>query len=199
MKHLSVNGRQAIDDLAGRHGFSSGAVRSMHESVIQGNATMAQFSHPEFGGSGQWMSGGMTMLSDMFNDQLKNRVASLCSDIAQLLNNQPNLLESESIHQQNHGSGQQGSGAGESHPKTDWWPADLHRPDSAGAQNGVRYAYFGKACRLAIERDGKVTLYDTLDHRISGVSQQQSGSASLTFSSQHGSVDVGRLPVVRSS
>ena len=199
MKHLSANGRQAIEELASRHGFSSDAVRSMLESVIQGNATMAQFSHPEFGGSGQWMSGGMTMLSDMFDNQLKNRVASLCSGLAQLLNNEPALLESESIHQQNHGSAQQGSGAGESHRKMDWWPEELHRPDSAGAQNGVRYAYFGNACRLAIERDGKVTLYDTLDHRISGVSQQQSGSASLTFSSQHGSVDVGRLPVVRSS
>jgi uncharacterized repeat protein (TIGR03803 family) len=27
----------------------------------------AQFSHPEFGGSGQWMRGGMIMVSDMFN------------------------------------------------------------------------------------------------------------------------------------
>jgi len=28
------------------------------ESVVNGNGTMAQFSHPEFGGSGQWMRVG---------------------------------------------------------------------------------------------------------------------------------------------
>jgi hypothetical protein len=32
---------------------------------------MAQLSHPEFGGSGQWMAGGATMFSDMFNNALK--------------------------------------------------------------------------------------------------------------------------------
>jgi hypothetical protein len=41
-----------------------------------------------------------------------------------------------------------------------------------------------------------VTVYDTLDHRISGFSQQQSIGGSLTFSSQHGLVDVAGLPVV---
>jgi hypothetical protein len=38
---------------------------------------MAQFSHPEFGGSGQWMRGGMSMIGDMFNSGLKSRVDSL--------------------------------------------------------------------------------------------------------------------------
>ena len=42
---------------------------------------------------------------------------------------------------------------------------------------------------------GKLTVYDTLDHRIGGVSQQQSCDASLTFASQRGTVRVSDLPV----
>src|ERR1700757_766177 len=71
-----------------------------------------------------------------------------------------------------------------------WWAS------STGAQNGVRYAYFAPAQRLAIEISGKVTVYDTLDHQIGGFSQQQSHGGSLTFSSQYGLVDVATLPVV---
>ena len=77
-----------------------------------------------------------------------------------------------------------------------WWPADLGRPTSTGAQNDVRYAYFAQTRRLAIEVNGRVTIYDTLDHQISGFSQQQSSGGSLTFSSQHGLVDVASLPVL---
>jgi hypothetical protein len=49
--------------------------------------------------------------------------------------------------------------------------------------------------RLAVDTgDGKVQLYDTGDHRISGVQQHQSGSArKLTFTSQHGEVDLATL------
>ena len=42
----------------------------------------------------------------------------------------------------------------------------------------------------------EVAVYDTLDHQISGFSQQQSGDASLTFTSQHGLVRVSDLPRV---
>jgi hypothetical protein len=70
------------------------------------------------------------------------------------------------------------------------------RPDSTGAQNGVRYAYFAQARRLAIDVNGKVTVYDTRDHRIGGFSQQQSHGGSLGFTSQHGLIDVAKLPVV---
>jgi Short C-terminal domain len=77
-----------------------------------------------------------------------------------------------------------------------WWPGDLSWPNSTGAQNNVRYAYFAQARRLAIELNGTVTVYDTLDHQIGGFSQQQSHSGSLSFSSQYGLVDVASLPVI---
>jgi hypothetical protein len=59
-----------------------------------------------------------------------------------------------------------------------------------GAQNEVRYANF-PATDASLNIDGKVTVYDTQDHRINGFSQQQPGSGSLSFG-----VDVSRLPPV---
>jgi hypothetical protein len=41
-----------------------------------------------------------------------------------------------------------------------------------------------------------VTIYDTVDHQISGVSQQQGHGGSLTLTSQHGTVSISALPVV---
>ncbi|MGF6731323.1 hypothetical protein OKW50_003468 [Paraburkholderia youngii] len=225
MRKLSPAGQQLIEGIAQRHGFSTDAVMSMLESVIRGNGSMAQFNHPEFGGSGQWMQGGMIMVSDMFNNYLKGRVDGLCSELSRLIANQPDLIHSGSFQSQSQGAQQQGNEGGgqqQQHsaghggsnqqqtavgpvslfvppaPGTsgDWWPADLGRPNSTGAQNDVRYAYFAQPRRLAIEVNGKVTVYNTLDHQISGFSQQQSRGASLKFASQHGLVAVASLPVV---
>ncbi len=221
MRQLSPAGQQAINDIAQRHGFSADAVVSMLESVINGNGGMAQFSHPEFGGSGQWMRGGMIMLSDMFNNYLKGRVDSLCLELSGLVANQPDLIRSGSFQSQTqgyqaqgtgqfqgaYGSQQQQDGSGPTSPSSlfvppapgtsgNWWPAGIGWPNSTGAQNNVRYAYFADAHRLAIDLNGTVTLYDTLDHQIGGFSQQQSYGGSLTFSSQYGLVEVASLPVI---
>ena len=75
-------------------------------------------------------------------------------------------------------------------------PLGLQFPNSTGAQNNVRYAYFATIRRLAIEANGHVTLYDTLDHQIGGFFQQQSVGGSITFTSQYGLVDVSTLPVI---
>lgn len=224
MRPLSPSGQQAINDLAQRHGFSPSAVLNMLEAVINGHGSMAQFNHPEFGGSGQWMQGGMTMLSDMFNNYLKGRVDGLCYDLSNLVINQPDLIRSGSFQSQSQGNPQQNGGYGQQQSSysggqqqqdgsgpigpvslfvppapgysSDWWGPSLRWPTSTGAQNGVRYAYFAQARRLAIEVNGRVTIYDTLDHQIGGFSQQQSVGGSLTFSSQYGLVDVARLPVL---
>ncbi|MBT9550877.1 MAG: SHOCT domain-containing protein [Hydrogenophaga sp.] len=220
MRQLSPQGQQTLNDIAQRHGFSFDATLSMLESVINGNGSMAQFNHPEFSGSGQWMRGGMTMVSDMFNNHLKGRVDNLCSELSNLIANQPDLLRSGSFQSQSQGGsghhqiqanhsgggmqsqGDSGFGANSLFvppaPGTsgDWWPADLRWPNSTGAQNNVRYAYFAQARRLAIEVHGSVTVYDTLDHQIGGFSQQQSAGGTLGFSSQYGLIDVASLPVV---
>ena len=89
MPNLSAQGDQLVQTLAQRHGLSTDAVTHMLFAVYNGNGTMAQFNHPEFGGGGQWMQGGMTMVSDLFNNYLKCQVNNLCSDIANELPNFP--------------------------------------------------------------------------------------------------------------
>ncbi len=74
-----------------------------------------------------------------------------------------------------------------------WWPDELGQPATSGGQNDVKYAFFPDARRLAIRQDGRVTVYDSGDHRISGVSQQQGSGRSLAFSSDHGEVKVADL------
>ena len=78
-----------------------------------------------------------------------------------------------------------------------WWPGKLGTPVAAGGQGDVRYAYFQDGRRLAVDRGGVITVYDTADHRIGGVGQQQGGGRSdLVFTSQHGPVRVEDLRVV---
>lgn len=208
MHQLSATGQQAIDDIARRHGISVDAALSMLNALVRGHGSMAQFNHPEFGGSGQWMRGGMTMVSDLFNHQLRSRVDALCSDLSNLLASQPDLLPGGSFQSQSQNGQGQFSGSSYSHagdsasaslfvpPPADWWGPTLRWPDSTGSQNGVRYANFAQARRLAIEANGTVTIYDTLDHQIGGFSQQQSYGGSLSFNSQYGLIDVASLPVV---
>ncbi len=74
-----------------------------------------------------------------------------------------------------------------------WWPAELGEPSTSGGQNDVKYAFFADKQRLAIQQDGAITVYDSGEHRISGVSQQQGGHRSLAFASQLGTVDLDRL------
>jgi Short C-terminal domain len=187
-------------------------VAAMLDAVMNGNGSMAQFSHPEFGGSGQWMRGGMIMIGDMFNNTLKGRIDALCNDLSTLIAGQPDLIQAGSLQSQTQGaypgSQQQQSSAGPvgsvslfvPEPAVglhgNWWPQELGSPSSTGAQNNVRYAYFSLSRRLAVELNGTVNVYDTLDHQIGGFSQQQGIGRSLTFSSQHGIVDVSSLPVI---
>ena len=84
-------------------------------------------------------------------------------------------------------------------PPERWWPEDLgENPNSAGGQNETRYAFFGDKHRLAVDTGGgKIQVYDTGDHRISGVQQgQSSGGKKVTFTSQHGEVDLAKLKPV---
>ena len=186
-QQLTPEGDQAVRDLARRYGVSGDAVRTLLFAVSAGGGTLAQFSHPELGGSGQWMRGGMTMVGDMFNHGLKATVSGLCSELSSLLSSQQVFvpLPAQSV------------GGGFIAPGNAWWPAELGRPSSSGGQNDARYAYFPQSQRLAILHNEKITLYNTLDHQIGGVQQQQGGySGSLTFSSQHGTFSVDILPLV---
>ena len=178
MQKLSPAGQTLVNNLASRYNISTDAVVHMLVAVNNGGGTMAQFNSPELGGPGQWMRGGMTMVGDMFNGGLRNTVDNLCSEISEAL---ATTQVFPVIPAGTPGSNQ-------------WWPGDLGSPFSSGGQNNTRYAVFPN--RLAVETNGSVTVYDTLDHNIGGVSQQQGGDNSLTFSSQYGTVSVNQLPVI---
>ncbi len=212
MQQLTPEGRQIVDGVAYRHGFSSAAVTEMLGAVAIGHGNQAQFNHYEFGGMGQWSSGGMVMIGDMFNNGLKARVSSLCQELSGLIQGQPLFVMPNSSQSQSQGGGWQGQGGGYGQQQSsggvsgtslfvgggynNWWPADLGAAGSTGAQNNLRYAYFPAARRLAIDVNGQVSVYETGDHQIGGFSQQQSGDQSLTFTSQFGLVRVLDLPLV---
>ncbi|HEY1413487.1 MAG TPA: hypothetical protein VGF36_15175 [Rhodopila sp.] len=167
-----------IADIAQRHGFSPDAARAVAEALRHGGGRMAQFNHPELGGMGQWAAGGMLMIGDMFNNSLKARVDALCRDLAAVPGPVPAAAEQQPG-QTNH-----------------WWPAELGTPSATGAQNDMRYACFPDRRRLTVMRDGRVRVYDTGHHRITGFAQQQSGRQSLSFTSQTGPVRIEDLTEV---
>jgi hypothetical protein len=190
VRELTSQGERAVADLSARYGVSTDAVRAMLEAVRLGNGTMAQFSHPELGGRGQWMAGGMTMVGDMFNHGLQATVSGLASELSSLLASTPVYVPEPGpvtaagpVHQANLDS---------------WWPGELGRPGSSGSQGDSRYAVFPQARRLAVQSGGgPVCVYATLDHSIGGVQQQQGGQpGTLSFTSQHGTFTVESLPLV---
>jgi len=166
-----------IADIARRHGLSREAVLAMLFALHAGGGTMAQFSIPELGGSGQWMQGGMTMVGgNMFDNALRARVDALCSELGQLLATTsafpPSMFTS-----------------------ANWWPANLGVPSAVGGQNNVRYAIFPSTRRLAIQINGVTKVFDTGEHHIGGVQQQQQGGGygSVGFTSQLGTFGVSSL------
>jgi Short C-terminal domain len=203
MQELSAEGRRLVADAAMRYGFSEDAVISLLGSVAAGGGMQAQFNHPEFGGMGQWQQGGMTMIGDMFNNGLKSRVAGLCSELSMALGG-PALWRPIAMQSQNQFSGQSQSqnsgGLGVSlfvpGGSSGMWPSEFGAPSSSGSQNDLSYAYFPATRRLAIRRGGVLSVYDTGNHSISGVSQQQSGDQSLTFTSAYGLVRLADLTPV---
>ena len=185
-------------------GFSGEAVTQMFEAMTRGNGTMAQFDHPEFGGHGQWMKGGMTMVAVMGDEQMKDRINALCAALSSAMSHSPAGSKGDSKGDQvqhqmqtdHEAAPHADAPTGTASKSVNWWPASLSSPYSTGAQNETRYAYFSAQHRLAIQTGGKVTVYDTLDHEIGGFSQQQSRTGSMSFSSNKGAIDVRQLPVV---
>ena len=158
-------------ELARKHGVSVAAIEVLQDALRRGGGRQAQFSHPDLGGMGQWSAGGMTQVGDMFNTALRDKVAALCSALSEVAD------------------------APAPAPGRDWWPDGLGRLSATGSQNGMRYACFPDAHRVVVEQAGHVTLYDSGEHRITGISQSQSGTQELLFTSQSGTVRASDLPV----
>ena len=114
---------------------------------------------------GQWMSGGMMMIGDMFNDNLKWRVGSLLSELSQHREPQPAMAP----------------------PQGNWGfvavrqlvAVRLGSPASSGSQNDMAYAWFPASRRLLLKLSGDVFAFDTGDLSIYGVQQQQGSGMEL--------------------
>jgi hypothetical protein len=197
MQEFTPEGLRILADVAKRHAVSLDATIALVGALVRGNGYQAQFDHPDLGGLGQWSPGGMIMVGDMFNQGLKHRVDTLCNELAGLLRSQPSLsVGARGVQSQSQSGGGVSLFVAGSGPASQWWPSELGSPSSAGSQNDLQYAFFPGARRLAIQQSGRVSVYDTGEHRLSGFSQQQSGDQSLTFTSQFGLVRVADLPLV---
>ncbi len=169
--------KNEIAKLASKHDVSAATVEALADAISHAGGHAAQFNLPELGGMGQWMAGGMLMIGDMFNHQLKARVDALCRDVASAVHSAPPPDSARAAKKS----------------KSAWWPAEFGTPGSAGSQNAMRYAIFPTAKRLVIDDNGDMSIYDTGAHVLTGVSQQQSDRQSLTFSSAAGPVPVSKL------
>jgi len=195
MPNLTHDGQRVVAEIAGRHGVSLEAAFALLDSLALSNGTQAQFNHADLGGMGQWSRGGMIMIGDMFNQGLKHRVDELCNELAALVREQP-AIHADAGRGQSQSQGgvslfAQGSGS-----QSRWWPPELGEPASVGAQNEMRYAFFPTFRRIAIQQGGRLRIYDSGEHRLSGFSQQQGGDQSLIFTSQFGVVRLADLPEV---
>ena len=172
---------KAITEIAERHGLSRDSVLAMLFAMRAGGGTMAQFDIPELGGSGQWMRGGMTMVGNMFDNALKARVDALCNELTQLLSTTTVFPAAAADYRG-------------MLPSNNWWPADLGVPSSVGGQNDARYAVFPGTRRLVLQINGVTKVFNTGDHHIGGVQQQQGGGfGSVQFTSQLGTFGVTSL------
>ena len=213
-----MNLQQTIGALAERYHVSGEAVTELAEAMQLGGNRMAQFSHPELGGRGQWLP-GMTQIGDMFNRELRARVEGLCADLSRALEDDdernltdpvrhttrdrrssekdiPTMKPMEKMKPMTPLEPMKPMHGFDSAPKDRWWPEDLgDAPNSAGGQNEMRYAYFADKNRLAVdEGNGKINVYDTAGHTVSGVQQHQSGSdRKVVFSNEKGELDLGSL------
>src|SRR5882757_7906611 len=81
---MPLNEEGLIDRVSIRHSVSADAVRTILRALRSGGGSMAQFSHPDFGGMSQW-SPGMTMVGDMFNNGLKSKLDVVCTELANVI------------------------------------------------------------------------------------------------------------------
>src|ERR1700741_2528108 len=114
---LTSQGEKVVKEIADPHGLSAAGVRTLLFAVEKGGGTIAQFCHPELGGNGQWMRGGMTMVGDMFNDRLKATVNAICLDLSSIFTSQE-LFVPLAVDDHTRGLAS----------KNAWWPAELGVP-----------------------------------------------------------------------
>ena len=139
----------SLSEIASKTGLSEDAIRTLHEALVHSRGAAAQFDHPELGGMGQWMRGGMVMIGDMSNAALAAKVSLACT----LLSEHAEVQKSAA-------------------PQATWWPKDFGDPSQSASQNALDYAYFPALKRLAVRESGTVAVYDLSELAFHGVGAQ---------------------------
>ena len=184
---------RTLADCAERFGFSRSAMQQLWAAVVEGGGDMAMFDHPEFAGPGQWMRGGLILITEPGNQVLKNRIDAACNTLSRVMRESWDVNTSD--HRRIH-AGARGWDTVRVEREV-WWPHHLGEPDATGEQNAMAYAYFAAARRLAVRRAERVSLYDTGDHHITGLAQsQQQQAGEMVFTSQLGEVALADMVAV---
>src|SRR6202012_2449318 len=100
MPELTRETQQTIQKIANAHGVSVEAVEILVRALAAGNGAQVQFNHSELGGMGQWSRGGMIMIGDLFNSDLKHKVAQLCEELSPLARDLAVSASSATAHRQ---------------------------------------------------------------------------------------------------
>ena len=126
---MPLNEEGLIDRVSIRHSVSPDAVRTILQALRSSGGSMAQFSHPDFGGMSQW-SPGMSMVGEMFNTSLKSKLDAVCTELAGY------VAQTASTDQGRSRDDPEVSYQSSRQP-SDWWPMNLGTPSAVGAQNDL--------------------------------------------------------------
>src|SRR5712672_1551432 len=145
---MPLDEEEFISRVSIRHSVSADAVRTILRALRSGGGSMAQFSHPDFGGMSQW-SPGMSMVGEMFNTSLKSKLDAVCTELAAYVaqtasTDQGRSRDDPEVSYQS------------SWQRSDWWPVNLGTPSAVGAQNDLQYAVSPRG--LVIEDAGRVEI-----------------------------------------
>jgi hypothetical protein len=76
---------------------------------------------------------------------------------------------------------------------TTWWPRELGVPTQSGIWGLSRFAYFPAMHLLAVQRVGRLTIYDTAGLEFRGAVSWRNDGADFVFLTQLGEQSVNRL------
>jgi hypothetical protein len=173
-----------IAKIAVRYSVSKEAVAMVLNGLKATGGRRVEFNHSDFGGLCHWAP-TRTLVEDMVNYEASAKLKAVVGDLLEYLRFRPTSfgkLAGPAVTYR----------PGESRP-TDWWPAELPAPETTGSQGRLRYAIFPDAHRLAIEDSGTVTIFDTLNHRLTDISRVPGPDQALTFRSDVGLVTISDL------
>jgi hypothetical protein len=189
---LFAMAEDVIPSIAERYHVSIDAAREVERALRATGGRQAQFSHPELGGTGQWMP-GMLMIHAAADRQLRTRVEGLLDEVAAVVRGSDTAAPAALARDPDAppALSRVDLPAGES-----WWPAPYGHPAAQGCQSGIRYAWFPGRCCVLVQVGSRIDCYDTAEHQVRGVGQQQGSSSRLVLTTASGEIPLDYLQCI---